>query len=144
MNNKKRMIDRKNRFNGFAVIGALIAFLLPWSTGCLGARGNGGGIPSIQVTYCGNNWFECDKDKVPLDHLSVWLEKQGAGPSTAVNISMPPGAPAGSFKAITQELKRNGFQKIMFTRPRQVDASVNKAPSSPKKASPKASARNTP
>jgi len=53
------------------------------------------------------------------DRLIKKVKAAGARPTTAIEVSIPTGAPQTIMVDITRDLRKAGFTKILFVRPRQ-------------------------
>ena len=53
------------------------------------------------------------------DRLIKKVKAAGAKPLTAIEVSLPTGAPQTIMVDITRELRKAGYTKILFVRPRQ-------------------------
>jgi len=84
-----------------------------------------GGVPTIEAEIRMDGQAQWGVEVFPLDDLPGRLKSEGAGQSTAVFLEVPAEMPAARISALDRDLRKAGFQKIIYKRPRKADAAVH-------------------
>jgi len=78
-------------------------------------------LPEIQIEAKGDgNQFEVQGKVVHRSRLVSALRSAGAGPQTEISILLPSGATTSLMVQVTTDLRKAGFRKILFARPRHI------------------------
>jgi hypothetical protein len=85
-----------------------------------------GGVPAIDATLASDGTVRLGSDCFPAKELPSRLKRHGAGRATTVCVVVPPDMTQASMAVFLRDLRLAGFQKIIFKRPLQPEASVNR------------------
>ncbi len=84
-----------------------------------------GGVPSIETTLTAGGNAQLGSDVFPAQELAEHLKSAGAGRATAIFLVIPRDMNQSTLSGFSRELRKAGFQKIIFKRPMKPDASVH-------------------
>jgi len=101
--------------------GALCCMLLFGATGC-GSLGRGAKDRTFQLKVLSDGSIIFRGRKVPRSRLVRKLQAAGVKLDSRIEISIADSTPAAAMSAISGTLLTQGYQRIMFVRPRRADA----------------------
>ena len=102
------------------VMVALHAFCLAGLVGCQGCGTTGAqGTKTVHVSVLSGGALSVNGRVVSEKDLAHKIKATGARSNTAIEVSIPVGAPQAVMVSITRQLRKAGYTKILFVRPRQ-------------------------
>jgi len=123
-----RVVQKKTGGRGCMTLLAVLVLLTASGCATLSAEP----LSAIQVeTKSEGSLFEVEGALVPSQRLVSALRKAGAGADTEIVILVPPGASTTWLARLTADLRRAGFRKILYARPRHVSVQTSETSISP-------------
>ena len=95
--------------------------------GCHGCGTTGQqGTAKVRISVLSEGKLSVNDRVTTTPKLAKTVKAAGARPTTAIEVSIPLGAPQEVMVAITRELRQAGYTKILFVRPRQARVVIPK------------------
>jgi biopolymer transport protein ExbD len=95
--------------------------------GCQGCGTTGRqGTSKVRISVLGEGKLSVNGRMTTTPTLAKTVKAAGARPTTAIEVSIPSGAPQAVMVSITRELRQAGYTKILFVRPRQARVVIPK------------------
>lgn len=88
--------------------------------------GAGKKIQKIEIRLLPSDRIAIENKVVAMKQAPTALRRAGATPATSIVVLAPANYPSSKFPRITGILSSGGFRKVMFTRPRKSNSSVQK------------------
>ncbi len=90
-------------------------------------------LPEIQIeAKADGSQFEVEGKVVLRSRLASALRAAGAGPQTEISILIPSGVTTSLMAQVTADLRKAGFRKILFARPRHISIQTSDSAASVK------------
>ena len=102
----------------------IIVLILACCIGSQGCRTSAeGGPTSLRVYALEDGTFDVDGRVTALSGLGKAVRATGASPATSIKVAVPDRASQGEMTKIIGVLRRAGYVRVLFTRPRRAHAS---------------------
>lgn len=106
----------KTTHGAATVLMCLLTALL--ATGCA----SGGSRARILVAMSSTGQLSVGGDHVKRGNVARRLKSLGGGPGTEIRVQIDTPPPSGQMAALTAELSRAGFRRVVFVTPRRATA----------------------
>ncbi len=103
---------------------ASIVLVIACCVATLGCSTSGkGGPSSLRVYVLEDGTFDVNGRVAALSDLGKAVKAAGAKPATSIKVAVPDTASQAEMTRIMSELRRAGYVRVLFTRPRRAQAS---------------------
>lgn len=114
--------------NAALLLAVLAAVVL---SSCHSPSGTAGEEVVVQAQLLNGQRIACDGKEVGVPSFVTLLKKRHVPLDATLRIAVPAGLPSSALTELSSRLISAGYRKILFTRPRQVKATVGPASPGP-------------